>query len=181
MNTNCKEFVNYITNEAPKHNKESVEIAANKKYNFIKDRKVYHNQYFAVRFSYSKTSSDSFSNTILSLSALEKYDKIPFFVVLIRKSADNKVLLANTSFLKKNSHSSQELRMNNIKGSFNGSDIIKDYCGLENSPENFDSLFAIHQGFEWEDNLSRLVEATLNISPTKTKFIPNQIQEKKHF
>lgn len=177
MNTECKEFVRYITQEAPKHNKSIVENAVSQRYNFIKDRKVYHNQYFAVRFSYSKSTSDSFSNTVLSLSALEKYDKIPFFVVLIRQSADNMVLLANTTFLKKISHSSQELSMNNIKGSFNGSDIMREYGGTENRPENFDYLFAIHQGLEWEDNLMRLVDATSNIVPANKKFNPNQIEE----
>lgn len=176
MNKNCKEFVHYITQEAPKYNKAIVEDAASHRYSFIKDRKVYHNQYFAVRFSYSKSSSDNFSNTVLSLSALEKYDKIPFFVVLVRQSADNIILLANTTFLKKISHSSQELSMTNIKGSFNGSDIMREYSGKTNSPDNFDYLFAIHQGLEWEDNLMRLVDATSNITPVVHKFIPTDIE-----
>ena len=115
MNKVCQDFVTFITKEAPKYNKDVVEAATIKKFHFTKDRKVYHNQYFAVRFSYSKSASDSFSNTILSLSALEKYDKIPFFVVLVRQSADNLIFLANTTFLKKISHSSQELSMTNIK------------------------------------------------------------------
>ena len=177
MNTTCKQFVHYIIKEAPKHNKKIVEEAANRKYSFVKDRKVYHNQYFAVRFSYSKSSSDSFSNTVLSLSALEKYDKIPFFVVLVRQSADNLILLANTTFLKKISHSSQELSMTNIKGSFNGSDIMRDYDGRINAPDNFDYLFAVHQGLEWEDNLMRLVDATANIKGISQKFIPTWEEE----
>lgn len=177
MNTNCKEFVRYIVKEAPKHNKAVVEEAANRKYSFIKDRKVYHNQYFAVRFSYSKSASETFSNTVLSLSALEKYDKIPFFVVLVRQSADNLILLANTTFLKKISHSSQELSMTNIKGSFNGCDIMRDYDGRINAPDNFDYLFAVHQGLEWEDNLMRLVDATANIKGISKKFIPTQIEK----
>ena len=174
MNSACKEFIHYITVDAPKYNKAKVEEEVTQKYHFIKDRKVYHNNYFAVRFSYSKSASDSFSNTILSLSALEKYDKIPFFVVLVRQSADNLVLFANTTFLKKISHSSHQLSMTNIKGSFNGSDIMRNYDGKENSPINFDYLFAIHQGLEWEDNLARLVDATSNIKPTNQKFIPSE-------
>ena len=181
MNAPCKEFVQYIKQEAPKHNKSTVELAALNKYNLIKDRKVYHNQYFAVRFSYSKSTSDSFSNTVLSLSALEKYDKIPFFVVLVRKSADNLILLANTTFLKKISHSSQELSMTNIKGSFNGSDIMREYDGMSNTANNFDYLFAVHQGLEWEDNLMRLVDATTNITPINKKFKPNQMEIKNIF
>lgn len=181
MNSNCKEFVRFITEEAPKHNKANVEDAANRKYHFIKDRKVYHNQYFAVRFSYSKSTSESFSNTVLSLSALEKYDRIPFFVVLVRQAADNLILLANTTFLKKISHSSQELSMTNIKGSFNGSDIIREYEGKDNTPVNFDYLFAIHQGLDWEDNLTRLVDATSNIKGITQKFVPSPKEEQNIF
>lgn len=173
MNTQCKELIEYITTQAPKNNKQAVENDVAVRFNLTKDRKVYHNDYFAIRFSYSKSSSDSFSNTILSLSALEKYDKIPFFVVLVRQKADNLVFLSNTTFLKKISHSSQELSMKNIKGSFNGSDIIRIYDGKSNSPENFDSLFAIHQGLDWEDNLFRLVDASSKIKPSSQIFIPS--------
>lgn len=177
MNSKCKEFVDYIVNHAPQHNKQVVEDDVSAHFNLTKDRKVYHNEYFAVRFSYSKSASHSFSNTVLSLSVLEKYDKIPFFVVLVRQSSTNLILLANTTFLKRISHSSQELSMTNIKGSFNGSDIMRDYDNMKNEPENFDYLFALHQGLDWEDNLSRLVDASSNIKAVNQKFEPTQ-QEK---
>lgn len=177
MNSKCKEFVDYIVNHAPQHNKQIVEDDVSAHFNLTKDRKVYHNEYFAVRFSYSKSASHSFSNTVLSLSVLEKYDKIPFFVVLVRQSSTNLILLANTTFLKRISHSSQELSMTNIKGSFNGSDIMRDYDDMKNEPENFDYLFALHQGLDWEDNLSRLVDASSNIKAVNQKFEPTQ-QEK---
>lgn len=177
MNSKCKEFVDYIVNHAPQHNKQIVEDDVSAHFNLTKDRKVYHNEYFAVRFSYSKSASHSFSNTVLSLSVLEKYDKIPFFVVLVRQSSTNLILLANTTFLKRISHSSQELSMTNIKGSFNGSDIMRDYDNMKNEPENFDYLFALHQGLDWEDNLSRLVDASSNIKAVNQKFEPTQ-QEK---
>ncbi len=173
MNKLCKEFVEYVMSSAPKHNKGVVEDDIRSKFSLIQDRKVFHNESFAVRFSYSKSDSSSFSNTILSLSALEKYDKIPFFVVLVRQSADNLILLANTTLLRKISHSSQTLSMTNIKGSFNGSDIIREFNGKSNSPENFDYLFAVHQGLDWEDNLSRLVDATAQIKSVSQKFSPN--------
>lgn len=178
MNTRCKEFVDYIVNHAPQHNKQVVEDDVCAHFNLTKDRKVYHNEYFAVRFSYSKSASDSFSNTVLSLSALEKYDKIPFFVVLVRQPSTNLILLANTTFLEKISHSSQELSMTNIKGSFNGSDIMRDYDNKTNTPDNFDYLFAVHQGLDWEDNLSRLVDASSNIKPVNQKFIPSDTESK---
>lgn len=178
MNTRCKEFVDYIVNYAPQHNKQVVENDVCAHFNLTKDRKVYHNEFFAVRFSYSKSASDSFSNTVLSLSALEKYDKIPFFVVLVRQPSTNLILLANTTFLKKISHSSQELSMTNIKGSFNGSDIMRDYDNKSNTPDNFDYLFAVHQGLDWEDNLSRLVDASSSIKPVNQKFIPSDAESK---
>ena len=177
MNKLCKEFVEYVLTSAPKHNKSIVANDICSKFSLIQDRKVFHNEAFAVRFSYSKSSSSSFGNTILSLSALEKYDKIPFFVVLIRQSADNLVLLANTTLLKKISHSSQELSMSNIKGSFNGSDIMREFNGRQNSPENFDYLFAVHQGLDWEDNLLRLVDATSQIKSVVQKFQPNDREQ----
>lgn len=176
MNSKCKEFVDYIVNHAPQHNKQVVEDDVCAHFNLIKDRKVYHNDYFAVRFCYSKYASDSFNNTVLSLSALEKYDRIPFFIVLVRQPSTNLILLANTTFLKKISHSSQELSMTNIKGSFNGSDIMREYEAKSNSPENFDFLFALHQGLDWEDNLSRLVDASSNIKPVNQKFIPSSAE-----
>lgn len=178
MNSFCKDFVKYILNTAPRYNKEVVENDVCKRFHLTKDRKVYHNDYFAVRFCYSKSSSSSFSNTVLSLSALEKYDRIPFFVVLVRRDADNLVLLANTTFLKKISHSSQNLRIDNIKGSFNGSDIMRSYENRTNTPENFEFLFALHQGLEWKDNLSRLVDASADIKPISQKFNPTEDEER---
>ncbi|WP_102187939.1 hypothetical protein [Hoylesella timonensis] len=181
MNLRCREFVDYIVTHAPQHNKQVVEDNVCAHFNLTKDRKVYHNEYFAVRFSYSKSASDSFSNTVLSLSALEKYDKIPFFVVLVRQSSTNLILLANTTFLKKISHSSQELSMTNIKGSFNGSDIMRNYDNRQNAPENFDYLFALHQGLDWEDNLSRLVDASSSIQPVNQKFEPTETEKSNIF
>ncbi|MCL2696131.1 MAG: hypothetical protein FWE69_07385, partial [Clostridiales bacterium] len=111
----------------------------------------------------------SISNTVLSLSALQKHDDKPF-VVCICAVGRNHLLLANTTMLSKISHSSKELRIDNIRGSFNGSDILRSWSGIANTPANFDALFAIHQNFSFEENLVRLVETTNNISPTGEKF-----------
>jgi len=141
---------------------------------FTKDRSVYYCNTFAVRFCFSR--SGSFSNTVLSLSNLQKYDNIPFLVCLVT-SDENKLFIANTSFLKKISHSSQQLRNDNIKGSFNGSDIMKDYNGIENNSDNIENLFAYHREIGFEDNLPRLVEATNNIVPTGNKFLIDNKKE----
>lgn len=170
MHKSVENFINYITNEAPQHNKLALVADCANRFNFVKDRTVYHCDYFAVRFS--STKNKSFSNTILSLSHLEKYDHIPFFVVVSSKDNPNTIYLANSTFLKKTSHSSKELTITNIKGSFNGSDIIKEAYGLSNTPDNFEQLFSIHKGLNWQENLQRLVEATNNIVSRNTRFNP---------
>ena len=137
-------------------------------FQLTRDRSVHYCAEFAVRFSSS--ASRSFGNTVLSLSNLRKYDDRPFIVCLVTPAA-NYCLLANSTLLKKVSHSSQELRENNIRGSFNGSDIAKEFEGIGNSSENIERLFDIHAGIGFEGNLARLVEATNNISPTGTKFL----------
>ena len=137
------------------------------KFGLTRDRSVYYCDDFAIRFS--SGARQSFSNTVLSLSTLKKVDHIPFIVCLVTPT-ENYVLLANTSLLRKISHSSQQLRVDNIKGSFNGSDIARELEGIENLPSNIQRLFDIHIEIGFEGNLPRLVECTNNIAPTGHKF-----------
>lgn len=155
-------------------NKSELASLVQQKYQLIKDRSVYYCKWFAIRFCTSSTRA--FGNTVLSLSSLQKYDDIPFIVCLVTPLY-NYLMLANTTFLKKISHSSQELRVDNIRGSFNGSDIMRFYEGCENSPENFEYLFSSHENFSFHENLIRLVEATNDILPNGQKFMPNREQE----
>ena len=144
-----------------------------KQFNLVKDRSVFYGEWFAIRFC--KAASVNFSNTVLSLSALHRYDSMPFFVCLVTPIR-NFLMLANTTFLRKISHSSQELRRDNIKGSFNGSDIMRSFEGVVNAPEKFEFLFTSHENYTFEENLDRLVEATNNISPIGRKFSPTGSQ-----
>jgi hypothetical protein len=137
------------------------------KFSLTKDRSVYYSSAFAIRFSTSQR--ENFSNTVLSLSNLQKVDDRPFVVCLVTPNK-NWCYLANSTFLKQISHTSQELRENNIRGSFNGSDIMREFVGIKNSPDNFDRLFDIHVGIGFHGNLIRLVEATTGITPTGKKF-----------
>ncbi len=147
--------------------KERLSALVQREFQLIKDRKVFYCEHFAIRFS--KSENKRMSNTVLSLSALQKYDDHPFFVCVVG-SRQNYLLLVNTTFLKKISHSSQELRVDNIKGSFNGGDILMEFEGIENCPGNFQELFAYHEGFTFQDNLERLVEITNNIVGRIPKF-----------
>lgn len=138
-----------------------------KKFSLTQDRSVYYSAEFALRFSASQ--KERFGNTVLSLSNLQKVDDRPFIVCLVTPTK-NHCFLANSTFLKKISHSSQSLRENNIRGSFNGSDIMRDFEGIRNIPENFERLSNIHDSIGFESNLVRLVEATNHITPTGEQF-----------
>ena len=174
MNGELKNFVTFIKTKDGVGNKSVLIRDAVKKFNLTKDRSVYYCENFSVRFSFS--SSTSFSNTVISLSNLQKYDNLPFVVCLVTP-AENIMYLANTTFLQKISHSSQKLRIDNIRGSLNGSDIVKEFNGIRNCPENFEKLFSIHIGIGFDGNLARLVEATTNISPSGEKFHISSMQK----
>lgn len=154
--------------------KEKLASLVKNEFNLIQDRKVFYSSDFAIRFS--KAKSKRMSNTVLSLSALQKYDNEPFIVCIVT-SETNYMMLANSTFLKKISHSSQELRDDNIRGSFNGSDIMFDFNHLENEPNNFQKLFAYHSEFTFQDNLERLVESTNGIVGRNLKFIVSPVDE----
>lgn len=152
-------------------NKDGVKQKVVQQFKLVRDRSVFYCDSFAIRFSY--TSGKSFSNTVLSLSALQKYDSIPFIECIVTPEI-NRLLLANTTFLSKISHSSQELTLYNIKGSFNGSDIMKEYQDIPNERDNIIELYPFHEEFSFQENLVRLVEATNNISPTGNRFSANE-------
>lgn len=175
MNSIVNTFVRLIEDNKHINTKEDLISIVSNNFAMVKDgRAVYHTDFFAVVFCYSK--NKSFPNVVLSLSKLEKYDHIPCFVVLVKKDFDNTIYLINTTFLEKISHSSQDLRIDNIRGSFLGSNIrtyIKE-INKHNRPEDFDELFSYHQGFTWQENIERLVESTNNIQPTKVKEVLNE-------
>lgn len=154
------QLVRFISENHSGGDKQKLADLVQKEFGLVKDRSVYYCDEFAIRFL--KAQSLRFSNTVLSLSNLRKFDNLPFIVCVVSPRR-NYLLLANTTFLKKISHSSHELRANNIRGSFNGSDIFLDYEGIENSPENFGYLFDVHSQFSFDENLLRLVESTSGI------------------
>lgn len=136
-------------------------------------RSVFVTDGFAIRFCEAKTGT--FSNTVLSLSALAKHDLRPFIVAIVRPSSID-FLLANATFLKKVSHSSQQLRADNVKGSFNGTDIMTVFEDVPNDPDHFDELFSLHSAFTWEENVERLVEATNQIVARNVRFEPTSTE-----
>jgi hypothetical protein len=154
-------------------NKAELQKAYIERFRPRQERSVFVGKGYALRFSEARTVG--FSNTVLSLSALQMHDARPFVVVVARSSGID-FLLSNSTFLKKISHSSHELRVGNIKGSFNGTDIMLEYEGTPNKPENFDLLFAQHSAFTWTENVERLVEATTAIVGRDNRFRPTIAQ-----
>ncbi len=173
MHNEINKFITFINDHHGIDNKTSLINLLKGNFNLTKDRSVYYCDHFSFRVSSSK--NKSFSNTVLSLSNLRKYDHLPFFVCLVTPEK-NYLYIANSSFLKKISHSSQHLRVDNIKGSFNGSDIFTEFQGLDNKPNNFDQLYSFHAELGFQENLPRLVEATNNITPKGNKFDAKQSQ-----
>lgn len=179
MNQLVHDFVRLIENNKEINTKEEMIDVVCQNFTMVKDgRAVYHTAFFAVVFCYSK--NNSFSNVVLSLSKLEKYDHIPCFVVLVKKDLDNAIYMINTTFLDKISHSSNDLRVDNIRGSLLGSNIRKELVEIakRNQPADFDDLFSYHQGFTWQENIERLVESTNNIKPNKEKAILDDNEKK---
>ena len=166
-----QQFIDFIGDRDGIGDKAALAADAQKKFDLKKERSVYFNNLFAVRFCRSNT--ENLSNTVLSLSALQKYDDRPVFLCVVTPSK-NFLRLMNSTFLSKISHSSQALRVDNIKGSFNGSDIMREIDGTENRPENFEHLFEMHQNFTFRENLERLVESTNNIVPVGRAFVPTE-------
>jgi hypothetical protein len=167
MNDALKDFIRFVAERNGINDKAALAEEAAAKFGLTKDRKVFYCADFAVRFS--AAANVNFGNTVLSLSNLKKVDDRPVVVCLVTPTA-NHCFLANTTMLKKISHSSEKLRENNIKGSFNGSDIMRSFEGIPNNSENLERLFEIHAGIGFDGNLARLVEATTNISPSGQKF-----------
>ncbi|MDE5921130.1 MAG: hypothetical protein K2G82_05905 [Paramuribaculum sp.] len=170
MNRVVNEFVAMIRDNASIATKNEMISLVCDVFDMVKDgRSLYHTDYFAVVFCYTKNAS--FSNVVISLSKLEKYDGIPCFVVVVRRDLDNMVYMINSTFIDKVSHSSQSLRLDNIRGSILGSNIRKQLpeIGRVNAPDDFEELFAYHKGFTWMENLERIVERTNNIRPVKVK------------
>ena len=102
-------------------------------YELSKARSVFFADDFAVRFCYSNDAG--FSNCVVSLATLRKFDDRPFLVCLLKPSGVQ-TFLANATFIRKVSHSSQKLTVSNIRGTILGHDIAREYEGVANTPTN---------------------------------------------
>ena len=154
----------------PNIDKSSFASIVASKYRLKKARSVYFAEDFAIRFCYSNDAG--FSNCVVSLATLQKFDDRPFLVILLQPTGVQ-TFLANSTLIRKVSHSSQKLRLDSIRGTILGHDIARELDGVSNEPAHFTELFETHQGFAWTENLARIVDATTSISPTGLRFDPS--------
>lgn len=167
-------FIREMKDQHPRADKAMVQRAYVERFLPQRKRSLFVGKRYSIRFS--ETQGPSFSNTVLSLSALQKVDDCPVVICVVSPSSV-RFLLANSTFLSKVSHSSHHLRVDNVKGSFNGTDILTNYAGIENRPENFERLSAMHSAFTWTENLERLVEATTAIVARNQRFNPTSEEQ----
>ena len=174
--TNAKRWLTFhrsaveLHGQNPNIDKESFAATLAGTFGLAKARSVFHATDFAVRFSYS--SDSGFSNCVVSLATLKQFDENPFLVCLLKPSGVS-TFLANSSLIKKISHSSQKLTVDNIKGTILGHDINRELEHISNIPENFENLYELSTNYTWQENLERIVAATSSISATGKRFEPN--------
>jgi len=98
MNSSVNQLIAFLrSNDGINDNAKLADLVSTN-FNLTNDRKVYYSKDFAIRFSSSSTKN--FSNTVLSLSKLQKFDDRPFIICLVTPKY-NYTYLANTTFLKK--------------------------------------------------------------------------------
>ena len=166
--SDVNELIEFISSLDGKGNKNLVSSKVEEKFGLNKDRSVFFCDSFAIRFCYS--SGKYFNGTVVGLSKLKKFDNLPFIVCLVRPQK-NEMYIANSTFITKLSHTSHKLSIDNIKGSFNGSDILKELGGITNQRDNILKLYPFHCDSTFEENLSRLVDATGEIIGKKKKIL----------
>ena len=170
-----QDFINMVINNAGIGNKDILADKVEKQFNLKRKRSIYYCDSFAVRFASAKTDAESVSNTIMTIKHIKEFDDIPLFVCVVGPQK-NHLRLANASFIEKVSHSSIDLREDNIVGNINYSDIMKDYNGIINMGDNYEELFSFHSQIGFSGNIARIVSNTKNIKPKRKKFVPNSEQ-----
>ena len=146
------------------------------RFRLARERAVYVGEHFAIRFCFS--SVRGFSNCVLSLSAVQRYDDNPLVVCLLSPEGVE-MFLANSTFIARAGHSSHRLSMECVRGTILGSDILREVSGVPNRPEHFARLLELHAETEWEDNLSRIVVATNGITSVSRIYAPT-LEQKRH-
>jgi len=106
-------------------------------------------------------------NTVLSLRRLGEFDDRPVIGAAVRSDGVDWFCM-NSTFITQVSHSSNHLSTERVRGSFLGTDVANELVAadgtssrkLAKTVSNLSALYAWHRTFDWQVNLSRIVEAT---------------------
>ena len=77
-------LINFIEQNKNVNDKSKLAKLVQENFSLTRDRSVFYNSHFAIRFS--KSESKNFGNTVAGLSRLQKYDDRPFIVCLVLKT-----------------------------------------------------------------------------------------------
>ena len=78
MSSQISTLIQFIRKNDGINDKAKLTKLVSDEFQLTKDRSVFYNDSFAIRFSQAMTTN--FSNTVLALSNLQKFDSRPFFV-----------------------------------------------------------------------------------------------------
>lgn len=154
-------------NSHPAAMKAEIEEEFRKRCKAEKQRSVYVGNGFVMRFC--ESNPPAFSGSVVSLAAVCKYPRLPVVICIAHQDRLD-FRLANVTFLRRVTHTSQNLRVDKIRGTFLGGDIMDEYQGVENRPENFVQLMEMHNASGHDENIARIVEATNAIVGRSNRF-----------
>ena len=161
------DLIDFIEIKSGGLSKATLEHRVIQQFELTRERSVYRCSEFAIRFISAK--KRKCANTVVALSTIRKYDHLPFLICIVTP-VKNFLVLANSTFLIRVSHSSHALTQNNIRGSINVPDIMLTYAELENNGSNVHALFRLHVTTGFCGNIRRIVENTNNIVGIGGKF-----------
>ena len=114
-------------------------------------------------------------NAVVSFRKLFEHDHLPVIICLLT-SRGMRLLLGNTSFIERVSDRSYRIAVDNLTGSILDSDIASALDGVANLPNNFEQLWAVHQGSDRAANVERIVAATKDVHASEARANPGRVK-----
>lgn len=173
---NLKNLQNYLKeNEKSLLKEKDISKKLIEKFDLKLYKSILYNEFFAMKISLCN--KKNYSNSVTSLKNLIKFNDVPILNLVMKKNRID-VYLINLTLIKKVTHSSPNLEINNICGSIVGSDIIKNKFQFDNCLDNIDILFKEHLENDLNQNLKRIINNTKSAKSKKQKFIPSEHEKK---
>lgn len=162
------EFVNSWRQRNPRGSKADLAAATLVRFRLAKDGALLIGERFAVRFCQSKFERN-FPNGVVAIAKIVQHDHLPV-VVCVLTPVGCRLMLANTTFLSKVSHSSHAIARDNLRGTILGTDILTEIAGFANEPRHFRDLWQVHERADRMEHLARIVDATQAVEPTRARW-----------